>query len=159
MNRRAVFLDKDGTLVVDVPYNVDPALIRLAPGAAEGLDEALDDLLDIKIDMGTDTARAHRAGSDAGLAAADRIAPDLARRAGDVVPALRIVDPAAVHPLLERLGARPADPDSLLADPGLVAEIDGPTAVPSADAPSDLGELALDPWVLVRGLREDVDVA
>ncbi|HWE39404.1 MAG TPA: HAD family hydrolase [Isosphaeraceae bacterium] len=35
--RRAVFLDKDGTLVDDVPYNVDPRLIRLAPGAAEGL--------------------------------------------------------------------------------------------------------------------------
>jgi D-glycero-D-manno-heptose 1,7-bisphosphate phosphatase len=34
---RAVFLDKDGTLVDDVPYNVDPALIRLAPGAAEAL--------------------------------------------------------------------------------------------------------------------------
>ena len=34
---RAVFLDKDGTLIVDVPYNVDPALITLAPGAAEGL--------------------------------------------------------------------------------------------------------------------------
>ena len=35
--RRAVFLDKDGTLIVDVPYNVDPALIRLAPGAEAGL--------------------------------------------------------------------------------------------------------------------------
>jgi D-glycero-D-manno-heptose 1,7-bisphosphate phosphatase len=34
---RAVFLDKDGTLIEDVPYNVDPALIRLAAGAAEGL--------------------------------------------------------------------------------------------------------------------------
>lgn len=34
---QAVFLDKDGTLVEDVPYNVDPALIRLTPGAAEGL--------------------------------------------------------------------------------------------------------------------------
>jgi HAD superfamily hydrolase (TIGR01662 family) len=34
---RAVFLDKDGTLVEDVPYNVDPSLIRLAPGAARGL--------------------------------------------------------------------------------------------------------------------------
>jgi histidinol-phosphate phosphatase family protein len=33
----AVFLDKDGTLVEDVPYNVDPEQIRLAPGAAEGL--------------------------------------------------------------------------------------------------------------------------
>src|SRR4051812_20998494 len=34
---KAVFLDKDGTLVEDVPYNVDPALIRLMPGVAEGL--------------------------------------------------------------------------------------------------------------------------
>src|SRR5919204_2436876 len=33
----AVFLDKDGTLVEDMPYNVDPGRIRLAPGAAEGL--------------------------------------------------------------------------------------------------------------------------
>src|SRR3954470_2176029 len=32
----AVFLDKDGTLVNDVPYNVDPSLIELAAGAAEG---------------------------------------------------------------------------------------------------------------------------
>jgi D-glycero-D-manno-heptose 1,7-bisphosphate phosphatase len=35
--RRAVFLDKDGTLVVNEPYNVDPARLRLAPGAREGL--------------------------------------------------------------------------------------------------------------------------
>jgi histidinol-phosphate phosphatase family protein len=34
---RAVFLDKDGTLIEDVPYNVDPAQIRLTPGAVEGL--------------------------------------------------------------------------------------------------------------------------
>src|SRR5205823_6483112 len=33
----AVFLDKDGTLIEDVPYNVDPARVRLMPGAAEGL--------------------------------------------------------------------------------------------------------------------------
>lgn len=37
MTRRAVFLDKDGTLIENVPYNVDPALVRLAPGAEEGL--------------------------------------------------------------------------------------------------------------------------
>jgi histidinol-phosphate phosphatase family protein len=35
--RRAVFLDKDGTLIEDIPYNVDPQKIRLAPGAVEGL--------------------------------------------------------------------------------------------------------------------------
>ena len=31
--RRAVFLDKDGTLVVDVPYNVDPQRVELTSGA------------------------------------------------------------------------------------------------------------------------------
>jgi D-glycero-D-manno-heptose 1,7-bisphosphate phosphatase len=35
--RRAVFLDKDGTLIDDVPYNVDPERMQLAPGAREGL--------------------------------------------------------------------------------------------------------------------------
>lgn len=34
---RAVFLDKDGTLIINVPYNVDPDQIVLCPGAAEGL--------------------------------------------------------------------------------------------------------------------------
>lgn len=32
-----VFLDKDGTLLENIPYNVDPARIALAPGAADGL--------------------------------------------------------------------------------------------------------------------------
>jgi histidinol-phosphate phosphatase family protein len=35
--RPAVFLDKDGTVVDNVPFNVDPGKIRLARGAAEGL--------------------------------------------------------------------------------------------------------------------------
>ncbi|MDB5761292.1 MAG: family hydrolase [Herminiimonas sp.] len=34
---RAIFLDKDGTLVEDVPYNVDPGLVRLSPGAGDAL--------------------------------------------------------------------------------------------------------------------------
>lgn len=33
----AIFLDKDGTLIEDVPYNVDPGAIALATGAREGL--------------------------------------------------------------------------------------------------------------------------
>jgi D,D-heptose 1,7-bisphosphate phosphatase len=33
--RPAVFIDKDGTLIDDLPYNVDPRRIRLAPGARE----------------------------------------------------------------------------------------------------------------------------
>ncbi len=34
----AVLLDRDGTLVVDVPYNGDPALVVPMPGAREALD-------------------------------------------------------------------------------------------------------------------------
>jgi D-glycero-D-manno-heptose 1,7-bisphosphate phosphatase len=34
---RAVFLDKDGTLVENVPYNVDPQRITLTPGAVEAV--------------------------------------------------------------------------------------------------------------------------
>lgn len=34
---RAVFLDKDGTLVDDVPFNADPGKIRLSEGAGDAL--------------------------------------------------------------------------------------------------------------------------
>lgn len=34
---KAIFLDKDGTVIKDVPYNVNPDLITLMPGAVEGL--------------------------------------------------------------------------------------------------------------------------
>jgi D-glycero-D-manno-heptose 1,7-bisphosphate phosphatase len=34
---KAVFLDKDGTLIENVPYNVDPDKIQLCDGALEGL--------------------------------------------------------------------------------------------------------------------------
>lgn len=37
MRGQAVFLDKDGTLIEDVPYNVDPQQIRLCEGAIAGL--------------------------------------------------------------------------------------------------------------------------
>jgi D-glycero-D-manno-heptose 1,7-bisphosphate phosphatase len=36
-SRPVVFLDKDGTLIEDLPYNVDPARIRFAPGARAAL--------------------------------------------------------------------------------------------------------------------------
>jgi D-glycero-D-manno-heptose 1,7-bisphosphate phosphatase len=35
--RRALFLDKDGTLIENVPYNVDPGAVRLTTGAGEAL--------------------------------------------------------------------------------------------------------------------------
>jgi len=34
---RAVFIDKDGTLIKNVPYNVDPALISFEEGVIDGL--------------------------------------------------------------------------------------------------------------------------
>lgn len=35
--RKAVFIDKDGTLIENVPYNADPARLRFMPGACEAL--------------------------------------------------------------------------------------------------------------------------
>jgi D-glycero-D-manno-heptose 1,7-bisphosphate phosphatase len=37
MTRGTIFIDKDGTLIEDLPYNVDPARIRLAPGSRAGI--------------------------------------------------------------------------------------------------------------------------
>lgn len=34
---KAVFIDKDGTLIPDIPYNVDPNLIQISPEAIEGI--------------------------------------------------------------------------------------------------------------------------
>jgi D-glycero-D-manno-heptose 1,7-bisphosphate phosphatase len=36
---RAVFFDRDGTLIIDEPYNGDPGKVRLYPGVRQGLDE------------------------------------------------------------------------------------------------------------------------
>lgn len=36
---KAVLLDRDGTIVVDVPYNGDPDRVAAMPGAAETLDQ------------------------------------------------------------------------------------------------------------------------
>jgi D-glycero-D-manno-heptose 1,7-bisphosphate phosphatase len=34
---KAIFIDKDGTLIPDIPYNVNPDLITLSPGAGSAL--------------------------------------------------------------------------------------------------------------------------
>jgi D-glycero-D-manno-heptose 1,7-bisphosphate phosphatase len=34
---KAIFIDKDGTLIPDIPYNINPALITLQPGVEDGL--------------------------------------------------------------------------------------------------------------------------
>ena len=51
--------------------------------------------------------------------------------AGDVLPGLRLVDPAAVDPLLETLGARRADAASLLDEPDCARRWPGPSTTPS----------------------------
>ena len=38
-HRAAVFIDKDGTLIEDVPYNTDPARVRFTPNALRGLQQ------------------------------------------------------------------------------------------------------------------------
>src|SRR5687768_2448051 len=39
---KAVFLDKDGTLIPDIPYNVNPDLITIAENAKAGLRRLMD---------------------------------------------------------------------------------------------------------------------
>jgi D,D-heptose 1,7-bisphosphate phosphatase len=36
---KAIFLDKDGTIIPDIPFNTDPAMIRFHEGAGEALKE------------------------------------------------------------------------------------------------------------------------
>jgi D,D-heptose 1,7-bisphosphate phosphatase len=36
---KAIFIDKDGTLIPDIPYNVDPEKVTLQDGALEGLSQ------------------------------------------------------------------------------------------------------------------------
>ena len=51
------------------------------------------------------------------------IDPELARRLGAVVPACGSSHPDAAHPLLTRLGAAPAEPSAVLADPALADRV------------------------------------
>ncbi|MBA4167340.1 MAG: HAD family hydrolase, partial [Chitinophagaceae bacterium] len=37
MKKKAVFLDKDGTLIPDIPYNVNPELITVSDASVDGL--------------------------------------------------------------------------------------------------------------------------
>ena len=62
---------------------------------------------------------------------------------------LRVVHPDAVHPLLERLGARPATPRSVLADPRIRTEVE---ASLDAEDPADLAEAVL-ALVAAAGVR------
>ncbi len=43
MMNKAIFIDKDGTLIKNVPYNIDPSLIELQPFAGEALKRLQDE--------------------------------------------------------------------------------------------------------------------
>lgn len=64
---KAVLLDRDGTIVVDVPYNGDPALVEAMPGAPE----VLADLRAAGIPLGVLT---NQSGIARGLLTAEQVA-------------------------------------------------------------------------------------
>ena len=66
--------------------------------------------------------------------------PSTSSVAGLDLPGLHIAHPDAGHPLLTRLGARPAEPATLLADPALLAAVE--RSVDDADAGLDPAPLA-----------------
>jgi hypothetical protein len=74
--------------------------------------------------------------------------------AGDTLPGLRLVDPAAVHPLLETLGARRADAASLLEEPELREAV--ARSVDDAEAGLDVEGLA---GLVLRLLAEGGEAA
>lgn len=43
VKRNAVFIDKDGTLIIDIPYNVEPEKIELCDGCLPGLKKLQDE--------------------------------------------------------------------------------------------------------------------
>ncbi|CAN5849549.1 hypothetical protein BH23PLA1_BH23PLA1_26160 [soil metagenome] len=68
----AVFLDKDGTIIEDVPYSVDPDRMRLLIGAAAGLrlvHEAGYQLVVVSTQSGVALLPAPSGGSRTGLCA------------------------------------------------------------------------------------------
>jgi hypothetical protein len=98
------------------------------------------------------------------------VAASIARRAGLDASAVEEVRLAVGETCAVMVGLAPEDSTvttasgdqvtvTLRVDGGLHAEINGPSVAPSGEASAELAELALDPWALVRGLREDVDVA
>jgi histidinol-phosphate phosphatase family protein len=79
--KRAVFLDKDGTLVEDVPYNVDPARIRLTEGAGPALAE-LQAAGYLLVVISNQSGVAHGYFSEAALTAVERQLRSLLRADG-----------------------------------------------------------------------------
>jgi len=100
---RAVFLDKDGTLVENVPYNVDPSRVRLLPGVLDGMRQLQDAgfrLIVVSNQPGIAFARFRRSALDRIEARLDRLFAE----AGVVVTAYAWCPhhPEGVHPWYAR---------------------------------------------------------
>lgn len=98
-----------------------------------------DDLADIPVPLvgGRRTVGARGCLLPASAGTGEAIGAELAGRVGEVVPDLRVVHPDAVHPLLLRLGAAPADASAVLADPALADRVGA--------LREDLDDIDLDP--------------
>lgn len=101
-----VLFDRDGTLVVDVPYNGDPARVEPVPGAAESLDRLR--RLGIAVGLVTNqsgVARGHISSADV-TAVNDRVA--------ELVGPFDVVE-VCYHDQGARCGCRKPAPGMLLA--------------------------------------------
>lgn len=103
-------------------------------------DQDAEELADLPVPL---AAGGRRIGARNALLPSD-LDPQLLARISALAPTLPIVHPAAVHPLLRRLGARPADAAALVAEPVLLERYrDFRERLEDADPdPAELTELA-----------------
>lgn len=110
-------------------------------------DQNAEDLANLPVPLSGGGRRIGPAGTL--LPGPDALDDDILRRAGTLAPELCVVHPDAAHPLLSRLGARPADAAALLSDPALIQLFrrfreDLEEDDPDPDELADLARLALD---------------
>ena len=95
---KAVLFDRDGTLVVDVPYNGDPRMVRPFPGARR----ALDGLRSLGLATGV---LSNQSGIARGILTAEEVCPHSA----DDLCGCRKPAPGMIHSACARLGIDPSE--------------------------------------------------
>lgn len=131
MSRRALFLDRDGTLIVDVGYPKDPALVQPLPGAIDALCELQRDFALVIISNQSGIGRG-LIGAEEAAAVHDRVVAVFAR--GGVHFAGAYYCPHAPD-----AGCRCRKPaPGLLLDAARELDLDLASSVMLGDKPSDL---------------------
>jgi HAD superfamily hydrolase (TIGR01662 family) len=162
----AVAFDRDGTLVVDVPYNADPELVAPVPGARQALDRLRAAGLRLAV-------VSNQSGVGRGLISLDRLAA-VNRRLDELLGpfdailvcphseaaacACRKPQPAMVREAARRLGSPPEE-CLLVGDIGSDIEAARRAGAPAVLVPTDVtraAEVAAAPWV-AADLNEVVD--